>query len=157
MNHTQNYQLNQWGPEDKVQRTDFNADNAKIDAALKVEADARTALAQTVSSQGSTLSGHASSLGKKGSCQTYTTTYSGNGTQTRTFSFSGYPVLVHIREAGASSGFTFIRGLNCPTSQTYSASWSSRSLTLTNPAGNNFGFNYSGYNFFIFALLDMSK
>lgn len=35
MNKTANYNLNQWAAEDKVQRTDFNADNAKIDGALK--------------------------------------------------------------------------------------------------------------------------
>lgn len=34
MNHTQNYQLNQWEPGDPVLRTDFNADNAKIDEVL---------------------------------------------------------------------------------------------------------------------------
>ena len=34
MNHTPNYQLNQWEADDRVQRVDFNADNAKIDAAL---------------------------------------------------------------------------------------------------------------------------
>lgn len=34
MNKTANYNLNQWDAEDKVQRADFNADNAKIDAAL---------------------------------------------------------------------------------------------------------------------------
>ena len=39
MNHTQNYQLNQWEPGDKVQRADFNADNAKIDETLKDHAD----------------------------------------------------------------------------------------------------------------------
>ena len=33
-NQTTNYQLNQWEPTDAVQRVDFNADNAKIDAAL---------------------------------------------------------------------------------------------------------------------------
>jgi len=32
--YTSNYQLNQWEPDDRVLRTDFNADNAKIDAAL---------------------------------------------------------------------------------------------------------------------------
>ena len=32
--HTANYDLCQWEPTDQVQRTDFNADNAKIDAAL---------------------------------------------------------------------------------------------------------------------------
>lgn len=39
-NYTTNYQLNQWEPTDQVQRTDFNADNAKIDAALKTNAAA---------------------------------------------------------------------------------------------------------------------
>ena len=34
-NHTTNYNLNQWEGTDKVLRTDFNEDNAKIDAALK--------------------------------------------------------------------------------------------------------------------------
>ena len=33
-NHTEHYALNQWLAADQVQRTDFNADNAKIDAAL---------------------------------------------------------------------------------------------------------------------------
>jgi len=33
-NYTPNYNLNQWEPDDRVLRTDFNADNAKIDAAL---------------------------------------------------------------------------------------------------------------------------
>ena len=39
-NHTTNYALNQWEGTDKVLRTEFNADNAKIDAALKANADA---------------------------------------------------------------------------------------------------------------------
>lgn len=34
-NQTTNYQLNQWEATDQVLRTDFNADNAKIDAALE--------------------------------------------------------------------------------------------------------------------------
>ena len=33
-NYTTNYQLNQWEPTDQVLRTEFNVDNAKIDAAL---------------------------------------------------------------------------------------------------------------------------
>ena len=39
-NHTTNYNLNQWEATDKVLRTEFNADNAKIDAALKSHDDA---------------------------------------------------------------------------------------------------------------------
>ena len=38
--HTTNYDLNQWEASDKVLRTEFNTDNAKIDAALKANADA---------------------------------------------------------------------------------------------------------------------
>ena len=33
-NQTENYELNQWLATDQVLRTDFNADNAKLDAAL---------------------------------------------------------------------------------------------------------------------------
>ena len=40
MNHTPNYQLSQWAKSDRVLMDDFNADNAKIDAALKVQSDA---------------------------------------------------------------------------------------------------------------------
>ena len=39
MTKTTNYQLNQWGENDYVKRADFNADNQKIDAAIKAVAD----------------------------------------------------------------------------------------------------------------------
>jgi len=38
-NFTPNYKLNQWEADDRVLRVDFNADNAKLDAALKAQAD----------------------------------------------------------------------------------------------------------------------
>ena len=40
MTKTTNYQLNQWAKSDRVMMDDFNADNQKIDAALKANADA---------------------------------------------------------------------------------------------------------------------
>ena len=40
MTKTTNYQLNQWAKSDRVMMDDFNADNTKIDAALKANADA---------------------------------------------------------------------------------------------------------------------
>ena len=64
-NQTPNYQLSQWEKSDKVLMDDFNADNAKIDAAIKAQADARTALAARVA--------------QKGNCQIWTGTYVGNG------------------------------------------------------------------------------
>ena len=156
-NQTPNYRLSQWERTDKVLMDDFNADNAKIDAALKAEADARTALAETVSRQGSTLSGHTASLAKVGSCQVYTTSYTGTGSKARSYSFPAYPVLVYVRETGSPTGYTFFRGMNCATSQEYSASWSGHTLSLRTPDNNNFGININGYKFFVFALLDMSK
>ena len=47
-NHTENYALSQWERSDRILMEDFNADNAKIDAALKAGADARTTLAGQV-------------------------------------------------------------------------------------------------------------
>ena len=37
---TEHYKLNQWAAEDRVMRTEFNADNAKIEAALEAQAAA---------------------------------------------------------------------------------------------------------------------
>jgi hypothetical protein len=36
MKKTTNYQLNQWDETDRILREDFNADNAKIDAAIAI-------------------------------------------------------------------------------------------------------------------------
>ncbi len=48
-NHTTHYDLSQWQATDEVVRTDFNADNAKIDAALHGKLG-RSQLLQTVKS-----------------------------------------------------------------------------------------------------------
>jgi len=55
-NFTPNYQLNQWEADDQVLRVDFNADNAKLDAALKAEADARAAAVKAVDQRVNELS-----------------------------------------------------------------------------------------------------
>ncbi len=47
-NHTNNYHLNQWEPEDKVLRTEFNEDNLKIDEALAGLRTDQRALAELV-------------------------------------------------------------------------------------------------------------
>lgn len=43
MNKTEHYQLNQWDPEDRILRSDFNADNAAIEEGMKANADAVSA------------------------------------------------------------------------------------------------------------------
>ena len=124
-NQTTNYQLNQWEPTDAVQRVDFNADNAKVDTALKSLSDQvlqkanqsalntlissvnQKADASTVSSLSSLLNSEISqrqaadsslqtALTLKGNCQIYYGTYTGDGQQTRTLTFPGRPLLIQI-------------------------------------------------------------
>ena len=73
-NHTANYNLSQWVKSDKVLMEDFNADNAKIDAAL-----AGKASASALSSLQSTVSQHTAALAGKGNCILYLTTHVGTG------------------------------------------------------------------------------
>ena len=108
-NYTEHYDLCQWEATDQVQRTDFNADNAKVDAALKALSDQvvqkanqsavntvisavnQKADAATVSSLTSLLNSEIaqrqegdgalqSALALKGNCQIYYTSYVGDGT-----------------------------------------------------------------------------
>ena len=107
-NYTEHYDLCQWEPTDQVLRTDFNADNAKVDTALKSLSDQvlqkaeqsalntlissvnQKADASTVSSLSSLLNSEISqrqeadsslqsALTLKGNCQFYTTSYVGKG------------------------------------------------------------------------------
>ena len=48
MQKTTNYQLCQWDGEDRILRTDFNEDNAKIDAALKSHANSIASINSTL-------------------------------------------------------------------------------------------------------------
>ena len=64
-NQTANYQLNQWAKPDRIMMDDFNADNQKLDAALKANADAIVA--------------EALERAKCGNCRLSLMTYTGNG------------------------------------------------------------------------------
>ena len=77
-NQTTNYQLNQWEPTDAVQRVDFNADNAKLDAALnalsdqvakKADEEDLTALSESVAAVSAGM----------GNCEMELLTYTGTG------------------------------------------------------------------------------
>ena len=73
MQHTQNYQLSRWEKDDRIMMEDFNADNAKLDAALAAKADAEdvTALGESVND----------ALGSGGhNCRIICGSYTGTGT-----------------------------------------------------------------------------
>ncbi len=101
MNKTSNYQLNQWELHDRVMMQDFNADNAKIDAALKAEVDARAAAdAAETSARKTTDAAIQAELAKRGNCKIWTTGYTGDGTHgaehANKITFPGSPIVVWI-------------------------------------------------------------
>ena len=120
--YTSNHNLCQWQPDDKVLRTEFNADNAKIDAALgslasavsgKASGSALNSLQTTVNgkadksaldSLSATVTQHTSALTGKGNCSIYTTSYVGKGTygesNPNTITFPEKPVMVFISSTG---------------------------------------------------------
>ena len=89
-NHTTNYQLNQWEATDQVLRTDFNEDNAKIDAALAGLAVRDMELEAAIA--------------QKGNCQLVYGTYTGTGNSGQSnpcmLNFSGKPLVVIIFSQG---------------------------------------------------------
>ena len=166
-NYTEHYDLCQWEATDQVQRTEFNADNAKIDAALdalagqvaeKADGDDLAALSETVA-------GHTAALALRGNCQIYTTTYTGTGTVSRTFSFPKQPLLVII--GGPSIYLVAVRGITAllstenGESNNLTGTWSGTALTVAYNGnwggGDRRACNASGSSYRIVALLDMSE
>lgn len=105
-NFTENYNLNQWERTDRVLMEDFNADNVKIDAAIKAETDARTAADAALQS----------ALSKKGNVQVRIYTYTGTGTCGEdgacTIPFNGTEPLLVLIFGRSSDDLLLHRGLN---------------------------------------------
>lgn len=141
-NYTEHYDLCQWEATDQVQRTDFNADNAKIDAALdalagqvaeKADGDDLAALSETVAEVSAGM----------GNCDMELLTYTGGGGGSpKMITFSQVPDMYLV-----AGDLAFIMGqggkataiLTCKDA-TYSESfvnevdvtWNGATLTLSN-------------------------
>ena len=142
MKQTSNYQLNQWEMTDRIQMEDFNGDNAKIDAALKSQAEALAA--ETAARE--------AAVAECGNCTLIYGTYTGSGSygssSAKQLSFSGKPVVVLIHAKtksnsdnermmlvrNASWGFNIAGNIDAENTVTWSdnsVSWySSRSAIL---------------------------
>lgn len=90
MKQTDHYQLNQWEADDRILMGDFNADNAKLDAAL--------------AGQSGLLATLAAALAAKGNCSIAVTSYKGSGgsrnstpTQPTTVQFQKKPAFFIIK------------------------------------------------------------
>ena len=134
-NYTENFDLCQWEPTDPVQRVEFNADNAKLDAALAVLSESRN-------------------------CQIYTTTYTGTGSGGRTLTFPRKPILVFVMggivtfmAAMQGSSYIYLRyGISVSES---SATWSGNTLTWSQSEDSApLSANIAGETYHVAALLD---
>ena len=105
-NYTSSYNLNQWSASDRVLRTEFNADNAKIDAALagKASASSVSGLQNALNSLQTTVGQHTAALSGKGNCQLYVASYTGTGrseaANPNSLTFPTAPEVVYIGKGG---------------------------------------------------------
>ena len=126
---------------------DFNADNAKIDAALAEHDE--------------TLSAHTNQMSKFGNCQIYYTTYTGDGGRTgKTLYFPRKPLMLFVFSGGATflissrnANRAFMH--NGGTVVGVSATWSGNSFTWDNSAYNYFSEN--GQSYFVIAFLNAAE
>lgn len=151
-NHTSNYQLNQWEPTDQVLHTDFNEDNAKIDAALK-------SLNTTVQQHTTQLTQQTAAIAKCGNCQLYYTSYTGNGQYTRTIAFPHKPTFVLLLGSKYTQMYFVIEGASKTLLDGYGAtvSWNGANLTLSMPETSNPGFNDLNCPVYVMALIQTDK
>ena len=146
MNQTANYQLSQWESTDRILMSDFNSDNAKLDAALGT-------LAQTVT-------GHTTALAQKGNCQIYFDTYTGTGSGATVLTFPKAPKLVFITNAEDVISVTLVQGSNTATSysgsysKTLNVTWSGNSVSITQAENYlNYQCNATGRTYVLAALM----
>ena len=144
MEHTKHYHLSQWSMEDRIQMQDFNDDNAKIDAALKAEAETRQA-ADTA--QQAALNNHTAQITKLGNCQISRFTYTGTGPDVpQVLTFPKKPLMVMMMNGSGCAafclyGFTSSRLLDSSNGH-FPVSWTENSLTWTSSTMNAKGTPY---------------
>ena len=152
--YTENYGLCQWEATDQVLRTEFNADNAKVDAALTGLAEKDTSLEETLTDQATVLS-------SRGNCNIYTTFYVGTGgsgaTQPTQVTMPEQILLLLVSSSKDRAGYAIWGGkmwvfyytntLNCTTS--FLNGGKTVSWYFTNPAEQ---LNESGVTYYVTAL-----
>lgn len=147
-NHTSNYNLSQWDAEDKVQRVDFNADNAKIDAALGEHA---AALAECTAT-----------MPKLGNCVAHYAVFSGDNAASRTFTFPHRPLFFTLatsdencRHMSVVRGSSYGHLLRTTGADILYVSWADKAVTIGSKATNGAQYlNKSGQSYFMITLLD---
>ena len=165
-NYTTNYDLCQWESTDQVQRTDFNADNAKLDSALAEHAAALEENSEAISAEASArvraVASISAELEKRGNCKIYFTSYAGTGTMSHSHTFPSQPLAVLI--AGPSFQLIAIVGCSEAFSMEGGNRWGTElawdACTLTIFYGGSLGGgdskigNEAGSTYYLVALMD---
>ena len=150
MNHTTNYQLSQWESTDRILMSDFNGDNAKIDAALKEHDDELAAL--TAAADGF------------GNCRIYFDTYTGTGSGATVLTFPKKPRLVYLTSVNDRAAITLAQGVTETfayyggSAQHMDVAWTETTVSITHPTGNmSYQCNYSGIQYLVVALISADE
>ena len=135
MTQTTNFQLNQWSENDYVRRTDFNADNLKIDAALAAA----------------------------GNCRIVTGSYTGTGkygsSNVNSLSFDGQPLVIFIQASDARrfaillNGCTSGNAVSVGSGDRFTVSWTENSVSWYNSEKVGIQMNEQGITYCYTALL----
>lgn len=149
LQQTSNYQLSQWDAEDRIQREDFNSDNAKVDAALAALSD--------------TLEGHGTILATRGNCRIWTASYKGtasSGSDTSSKAsciFPEMPLLFLVfgsEEVGIfGGGKTSASYLSGTSSNRIYVTWSTSKATWYHSSSATVGLNLSTTTYQVIAFL----
>lgn len=165
MKQTEHYGLNQWELADRIRMEDFNCDNAKIDAALKGQAEALAA--ETAAREEL-----AAAVAACGNCKIAYGTYTGNGNygsdHPNCLTFPFEPKLVIVQNKSVASAqisgsnsmswgmMTAIRPLNGfildGVSWTLRLTWSGNSLSWYNTINAELQMNKSDNTYLYLAL-----
>ena len=156
MDYTNNYHLTQWAMADRIQMEDFNADNQKIDAAIKAADQRAEALEKTVTEQGEQLT-------RLGNCGVYVGTYTGRGdNQPTVATVPGRPMFVYVQDGATALAIMACRGMTrahtiMGADYSYSVVWSGRTVSWTNGSGNGYSFNAKDRPYFYVVLYAMDE
>ena len=168
MNRTANYNLCQFEAGDQVQRTDFNEDNAKIDAALSGHDSSLGSLSSKITSLTSTVNGKASQsalntlknqVAKLGNCQIHCFTYTGTGqfgaSNPTQVTFTKKPLFFYIAALdgfATGSGHNPIVRVQVGSNASQSdATWSGSRLSFFSHNNAGFQLNMNGRTYYVTA------
>lgn len=144
MNQTETCGLSQWEKPDRILMEDFNADNAKMEAALAAQAESQSALAAQMANCGNCKITH----------QTYTGAGKYGSANPCSLTFETAPDLIIIVGKGGHTLFLHSGSVNAyGNGGTSIVSWNGSTVSWYSNGSVAYQFNESGSTYQVFAFL----